>query len=72
MDEQQLRDRLRALVARLPERLRDVVVLKDLAELPYSRVAGILGISAATARVYRCRAIHLLGGWMTRKDEDWL
>ena len=72
LDEQQLRDRLRGMVARLPERLRDVVVLKDLAELPYSHVSRMLGMSEATARVYRCRAIHLLGGWMARQEEDWL
>lgn len=72
LDEQHLRDGLRAFIARLPERLREVVLLKDLAELPYPRVAKMLGMSVAAARVYRCRAIQLLGGWMARREEDWL
>ncbi|HUU82394.1 MAG TPA: sigma-70 family RNA polymerase sigma factor [Phycisphaerae bacterium] len=48
---------LRQAVQALPNHLRDVVVLRDLGELPYSRVAGILGIRATTARVYRRQAI---------------
>lgn len=70
LDERQLRDSLRKNIARLPEKLRDVLLLKDLAELPYSQVAAMLGMSVATARVYRCRAIRLLGGWMARREED--
>ncbi len=72
MDAQQLRETLRAYLTRLPDKLRDVMLLKDLGELPYEQVAGMLGMSVATARVYRCRAIRLLSGWMARREEDWL
>ena len=62
-----LQDNLRLCIARLPEHLRNVVTLRDLAELSYRQVGKILGISAATARVYRCKAIRLLALWMNRE-----
>jgi len=62
-----LQDNLRLCIARLPEHLRNVVTLRDLAELPYRQVGKVLGISAATARVYRCKAIRLLALWMNRE-----
>lgn len=70
LDSQRLREVLRVQVARLPDRLRSVVVLRDLAELPYPQVAKILGVSVATVRVYRCRAIQLLGRWMERRGGE--
>ena len=51
LDTKLLQERLRSAVSRLPEYLREVVILRDLAELPYAGVGKILGISAATARV---------------------
>jgi RNA polymerase sigma factor (sigma-70 family) len=59
---------LRDAVARLPEYLSDVIVLHDLAELPYHEVAKILGIRSATVRVYRHRALTLLAAWLGRQD----
>lgn len=53
-------DRLRHAIFDLPPHLRDVIVLRDLAELPYPKVAGILGIGVQTARLYRCQAINRL------------
>jgi RNA polymerase sigma factor (sigma-70 family) len=50
-------ERLRAAVLKLPDHLRDVVVLHDLAGLDYRRVAGMLKITTGTARVYRRQAI---------------
>jgi RNA polymerase sigma factor (sigma-70 family) len=69
LDARHLAETLRRHVARLPEHLRMVVTLRDLAELPYSEVARIAGISAGTARVYRCKAIQLLAMWMGSEDE---
>lgn len=66
LDSQRLREVLRTQIARLPEKLRSAVVLRDLAELPYPQVAKILGVSVATVRVYRCRAVQLLARWMMR------
>jgi DNA-directed RNA polymerase specialized sigma24 family protein len=62
-----LREQIRSGIAKLPDYLRDVVMLHDLAELPYEQVARILGITAATARVYRCKAVQLLAVIMRKE-----
>jgi len=46
--------------------LKDVVVLRDLAEMSYGQVGKILGISTSTARVYRHKAFNLLAKWMKK------
>jgi len=68
LDSRYLQESLRCNIARLPEHLRSVVTLHDLAELSYVQVGKMLGITAATARVYRCKAIQLLAVWMNRKE----
>ncbi len=69
LDSRHLAETLRRRIAQLPEHLRAVVTLRDLAELSYAEVARIMGISAGTARVYRCKAIQLLATWMDNEDE---
>ncbi len=61
---EEIRERLRERIAQLPDHLREVVVLRDLAEIPYRQISRILGISQGTARVYRRRAIVQLGTMM--------
>jgi len=68
-DSKSLVEQLRCSLAQLPGHLRDVVVLRDLAELSYPQVGRILGISPATARVYRCKAIRLLARWMGKERD---
>jgi RNA polymerase sigma factor (sigma-70 family) len=68
LNSKSLQDHLRCSIAQLPEHLRSVVTLHDLAELPYGQVGKILGITAATARVYRCKAIQLLAVWINKKE----
>lgn len=68
LNSKNLQDSLRYSIAQLPEHLRSVVTLHDLAELPYGQVGRILGITAATARVYRCKAIQLLAVWINKKE----
>jgi RNA polymerase sigma factor (sigma-70 family) len=68
LDAKYLQQKLRAAITRLPEYLREVVVLRDLAELPYERVSRILGIKAGTARVYRSKAIALLASWLNKEE----
>jgi RNA polymerase sigma-70 factor (ECF subfamily) len=68
LDSKYLQQALRDYLAQLPEYLRNVVTLRDLAELSYADIGKILGISAGTARVYRCKAIQLLAVWMGRED----
>jgi RNA polymerase sigma-70 factor (ECF subfamily) len=69
LDAKLLQDKLRAAIAKLPDYLRDVVVLRDLAELSYEQVSNILDISAATARVYRSKAITLLAAMMAARSK---
>ena len=69
LDSGQLQEALRYYMAQLPENLRNVIALRDLAELSYTRIGKILRISAATARVYRCKGIRLLAAWMGRQKE---
>ncbi|MBN1554418.1 MAG: sigma-70 family RNA polymerase sigma factor [Phycisphaerae bacterium] len=66
----ELREALRNGIARLPERLQLVLVLKDIAEMSYPRVAKLLNLSVASVRVYRYRALRLLSRWMARQDES--
>jgi RNA polymerase sigma factor (sigma-70 family) len=67
LDSKSLQETLRAGIARLPDNFREVVTLHDLGDLPYEQVGAILGITSATARVYRCKAVQLLAAWMRKE-----
>jgi RNA polymerase sigma-70 factor (ECF subfamily) len=69
LDSKYLQETLRCYIAQLPEHLRNVIMLRDLAEFSYPQVGRILDISTATARVYRCKAIQLLAVWMGKERE---
>ncbi len=66
IDARQMKECLRCCIAKLPDNLRDVIVLRDLGDLSYDQVAKIVGITPATARVYRCKAVRLLAAWMKK------
>ncbi len=51
-----LRDRLQAALTELPPRLRAVVVLRDVYDLPHEAIAAELGISESAAKVRLHRA----------------
>lgn len=70
LDSKYLQEALRCHIAQLPEHLRNVIMLRDLGELSYAQTGRILGISAATARVYRCKAVQLLAVWMGKEREE--
>ena len=55
-----LRERLDEAIAALPPRLRAVVVLRDLYDLPHEAIAAELGISVSAAKVRLHRARHKL------------
>lgn len=61
-------EELREAIEMLPDRLRDVITLRDLAELSYRDVSKILNITAGTARVYRREAIIALSKRMGACD----
>ncbi|MHC4618669.1 MAG: RNA polymerase sigma factor [Planctomycetota bacterium] len=69
LDAKNLQETLRYRLAQLPENLRNVITLRDLAELSYAQVGRILGITEGTARVYRCKAIQLLAVWMNKEKK---
>ena len=50
-------NRLRDALAELPPHLRNVIVLRDLGQLPYAEVGKMLKIDPTTARVYRRHAV---------------
>lgn len=66
LDARLMQQRLRKAIARLPDYLGDVIVLRDLGEMPYDDVAKTLGITQAAARVYRHKAVQLLALWMAK------
>lgn len=61
---------LREAVARLPQHLRNVVVLRDMSRMPYAQVGRVLGIDAGTARVYRRHAVVKLAEWLNKEAND--
>ena len=67
LDSKYLQETLRDCIAQLPEHLRNVITLRDLAEMSYVQIGRIMGISKATARVYRCKAVQLLAVWMSKE-----
>jgi len=69
LDSKYLAQTLRCYIAQLPEHLRNVITLRDLAEMSYAQISKCLGISVATARVYRCKAIQLLAVWMNKEKQ---
>ena len=61
---------LREAIARLPQHLRNVVVLRDMSKMPYAEVGRILGIDAGTARVYRRHAVVKLAELLNEGAND--
>ena len=57
-----LRDRLTGALADLPPKLRAVVVLRDVYDLPHEAIAAELGISETAAKVRLHRARRELRG----------
>ena len=55
-----LRARLEIAIAELPPRLRQVIVLRDVYELPHDQIASELGISESAAKVRLHRARRML------------
>jgi RNA polymerase sigma-70 factor (ECF subfamily) len=65
------RDRLQAALRRLPPRLRAVVVLRDVYDLPHESIASELGITESAAKVRLHRARHKLrADLVTMRDHD--
>jgi RNA polymerase sigma-70 factor (ECF subfamily) len=53
-------EKMQQAIADLPEHLRQVLILRDYADLDYGTIASSLQITAASARQFRHRAILIL------------
>jgi RNA polymerase sigma-70 factor (ECF subfamily) len=69
-DAELLRTRLNAALEELPPRLRAVVVLRDMYDLPHQAIADELGISEAAAKVRLHRARRRLRERLFPKSEE--
>src|SRR5947207_548267 len=59
-DAASLRVRLESAIGELPPRLRQVIVLRDVYEMPHDQIAAELGISESAAKVRLHRARRML------------
>jgi RNA polymerase sigma-70 factor (ECF subfamily) len=60
LQQEELRNQLRAALDRLPERDREVLVLRHLEQLPVDEIAAILGITAGAVYTRHLRALERL------------
>jgi RNA polymerase sigma-70 factor, ECF subfamily len=58
------RAQLRAAIARLPKRQREVLLLRIDGDLPFAEVAQTLGITEVNAKVNFHHAVQKLKGWL--------
>lgn len=65
---QELRDELQRALTQLPPKLRAVVVLRDIYDLPHEAIAAELGISESAAKVRLHRARRKLHGELFGPD----
>jgi RNA polymerase sigma-70 factor (ECF subfamily) len=66
---QEMRQRVRAALERLPVHDREVVILRHLEQLGFEEIAGVLGISEAATRSRYRRAVERLHNLLS---DDWL
>ena len=59
---------LRAQLATLPRRQREVVVLRYTAGLSEAQIAAALGISAGSVKTHASRALHALGSRLAEEE----
>jgi RNA polymerase sigma-70 factor (ECF subfamily) len=68
--QRELRERVRQCLARLSERDREVLVLRNLEHLSVADTAEVLGISAGAVKVRHLRALERLRALLNGKDEE--
>lgn len=66
-----VRDRVRAAVAQLPEELRVVVLLYDVEGYTHNEIADMMEISAGACRMRLLRARQILRGLLPLEREEW-
>lgn len=68
---EQLRDFLAGGLERLPERQRDIVVMRYFRQMEFADIAAELGITAGNARVILSRALEKLGKELQDSKLEW-
>jgi RNA polymerase sigma-70 factor (ECF subfamily) len=67
---EELRQRVRQALELLPERDREILVLRNLEQLSVADTAEVLGISPGAAKVRHLRALERLRGLLDDKDQE--
>jgi RNA polymerase sigma-70 factor (ECF subfamily) len=70
LQHQDTMERMRRAMCQLPPRVREVILLRDLGELPYRQVARMMGITEGTARLYRHQAVMQLADLLGREMDE--
>jgi RNA polymerase sigma-70 factor (ECF subfamily) len=56
LERKELRDQIKRVLVQMPTRYRELIVLRDIKELSYSEIAGILGVPLGTVKSGLARA----------------
>jgi RNA polymerase sigma-70 factor (ECF subfamily) len=70
MIRRELRDRLQAALAKLAPNDREVLVMRNLEQMPAAEIAAVLGIKEGTVRVRHLRALERLRALLDLEGED--
>lgn len=70
LEQEERRSMLRNLIARLPEKERSVMQLRDLEEMSYKEVAQVLELTEAQVKINLFRARQKIKGILTRMKEE--
>ena len=68
--QEEIRARVQAALVRLPERDREVLVMRHLERLPVEEIAAVLGVSVGAIYTRHLRALRRLGELLGGKAED--
>jgi RNA polymerase sigma-70 factor (ECF subfamily) len=67
---QELRDRLQAALAKLSPGDREILVMRNLEQMPAVEIAAVLGVKEGTVRVRHLRALERLRALLDDEDVD--
>ena len=71
-DSSDVKASVRELLAELPPRQQEVIVLRHLQGMPYEEIARLLDIAPATARVHARAGLETLRELMLTRHPDWI
>ena len=66
----ELRDRLQAALAKLTPNDREILVMRNLEQMPAAEIAAVLGIKEGTVRVRHLRALERLRNLLDVEEEE--